>query len=197
MWRLCNSRMLGLILLLAAGLGAAAHAAEPAPPPANVRTDITAQKITMRNQEDKAIFEGNVVLKKGVLTVHSDVMIMHFKPQNGSAPPTPAKPPRKGGDELPTISNRAVSIIEATGRVVQIEKGDGHSTSRKATYYEESRKIILEGDPIAWQKGTCVSGRRITMFLDDDRTIVEGQSRVTLDQAGGVQQAGCAAQGGK
>jgi len=196
MWRLHHSRVFALGILLAVGLGRATDAAEPEPS-ANGRTDITATKITMRNQENKAIFEGNVVLKKGVLTVQSDVMIMHFKPQNESAPAVTAPPPRKGDAELPTVSNRAVSIIEATGRVVRIKKGDGHSTSRKATYYEESRKIILDGDPVAWEKGTCVSGGQITMFLDDDRTIVEGQSRVTLDQAGGAPHTGCSAQGGK
>jgi lipopolysaccharide export system protein LptA len=191
MWRLFNSATLVPGLLLLAVSAVVTEVAEPA---ANGRTDITAKKITMRNQEDKAIFEGDVVLKKGTLVVHSDVMVMHFKPQDGAAPAAPPKPPRKGGDELPTVSNRAVSIIEATGKLVQIEKGEGRSTSRKATYYEDGRKIILEGDPVAWQKGTCVSGRRITMFLDDDRTIVEGESRVTLDQVESAQRGGCTKQ---
>lgn len=197
MWRLCSSLVCAVGLLLTA-----AHAAEKAvpgagEPSANGRTDITARKITMRNQESKVIFEGNVVLKKGVLVVHSDVMVVFLKP-NDNTPVTPKnievapKALRKGSEELPTISNRTVSIIEATGQVI-IEKADGRATSRKAVYNEDERKIILTGDPVAWQHGTCVSGKKIIMFLDDDRTIVEGGSRVMIEpETGGRTSAVCA-----
>jgi lipopolysaccharide export system protein LptA len=168
---------------------AVAQAADPAGtvtggPSANGRTDITATRITMRNQENKAIFEGKVVLTKGVLVVHSDVMVVFFKPGDAQAADTAPKAPRKGADELPTISNRSVSMIEATGQV-KIEKAEGRATCRKAVYNEDERKIILTGDPVAWQHGTRVSGKKIIMFLDDDRTIVEGQSHVTIEPEGG------------
>jgi len=146
----------------------------------------------MRNQENKAIFEGNVVLKKGALVVHSDVMVVFMKSGDSKAVETTPKTPRKGSDELPTISNRTVSVIEATGQV-RIEKADGRATSRKAVYNEDERKITLTGNPVAWQHGTCVSGKKIVMFLDDDRTIVEGGSRVMIEpEAGGHTPAVCA-----
>lgn len=187
MWKLCSN------LGCAAGLlVAAAHAADVAVPPANGRTDITAKKITMRNQENKAIFEGNVVLKKGPLIVHSDVMVVFLKPGGSKADETGPRTARKGSDELPTISNRTVSRIEATGQV-RIEKADGRAISRKAVYNEDERKIVLTGDPVAWQRGTCVSGNKIVMFLDDDRTIVEGGSRVMIEpETGGHAPAVCA-----
>jgi lipopolysaccharide export system protein LptA len=180
MWRLCSNVGWAVWLLVAT-----AQAAETAPPAAggpsaNGRTDITARKITMRNQENKAIFEGNVVLKKGVLVVHSDVMVVFLRPSDPKTAEAAPKASRKGSDELPTISNRIVSLIEATGQV-KIEKADGRAISRKAVYNEDERKIILTGDPVAWQHGTCVSGKKIVMFLDDDRTIVEGESRVMIE----------------
>jgi len=192
MWRLCSSLVCGVGFLMSA-----AHAADTAVPvaggpSANGRTDITAQKITMRNQENKAIFEGNVVLKKGMLVVHSDVMVVFLKPNNAKAAETAPKAPRKGSEELPTISNRTISSIEATGQV-KIEKADGRATSHKAVYNEDKRIITLTGDPVAWQHGTCVSGKKIVMFLDDDRTIVEGESRVRIaPETGGQTPAVCA-----
>jgi lipopolysaccharide export system protein LptA len=192
MWRSCSS------LICAAGfLAAAAYAADSAAPvaggpSANGRTDITARKITMRNQENKAIFEGNVVLKKGVLVVHSDVMVVFLKPHDSKTVEAAPKVSRKGSEELPTISNRTVSMIEATGQV-KIEKADGRATSRKAVYSEDKRIITLTGDPVAWQHGTCVSGKKIIMYLDDDRTIVEGGSRVMIEpETGGSAPAVCA-----
>ena len=44
----------------------------------------------------------------------------------------------------------------------------------------------LTGDPVAWDKGTRVSGKRITMFLAEDRTVVEGGSHVRIEPDGGA-----------
>lgn len=174
MWKLCSN------LACAAGLlVTAAYAADVTASSANGRTDITAKKITMRNKENKAIFEGDVVLKKGALIVHSDVMVVFLKPENAKAGEAGPRLAHKGPDPLPTISSRTVSRIEATGQV-RIEKADGRATGRKAVYNEDERKIILTGNPVAWQRGTCVSGNKIVMFLDDDRTIVEGESHVMI-----------------
>ncbi len=189
MWRSGSSAGFAVWLLMAAAAQAADSAGTAAGgPSANGRTDITAKRITMRNQENKAIFEGHVVLKKGLLVVHSDVMVVFLKPGDPQAAETVPKTPRKGSDELPTISNRAVSRIEATGQV-KIEKADGRATCRKAVYNEDERKIVLTGDPVAWQHGTRVSGKKIIMFLDDDRTIVEGESRVMIEPEGGERRA--------
>jgi lipopolysaccharide export system protein LptA len=92
--------------------------------------------------------------------------------------PTPAKGPD-------TVSNRAVTQIEAIGRV-KIERDAGNATCQKAVYYRDEDKIVLTGDPVAWDKGTRVSGKRITMFLAEDRTVVEGGSHVRIEPEGGA-----------
>jgi len=165
-----------------------------ASPTPSQNTTITASKMTVRNQENKAVFEGTVVLTKGTLVVHSDVMVVFFKPAEPpgtkgveTAPlPDPGKPEKAGRarDDLPIMSNRSVSMIEATGRVL-IEKEDGRATCRKAVYHGDEEKIVLTGEPVAWQKGTRVTGKKITMFLAEDRSIVEGGSRVMIQQEGG------------
>ena len=85
---------------------------------------------------------------------------------------------------MPIVSDRSIRMLEATGRV-QIEKEDGRATCRKAVYYDDEKKIVLTGDPVAWQKGTRVSGKRIIMFVDEDRSIVEGDSQVVIEGEGG------------
>jgi lipopolysaccharide export system protein LptA len=163
-------------------------------------TTITASKMTVRNQENKAVFEGTVKLTKGNLVVHSDVMVVFFKAAEpadvqagGHTAPMEARTARepersekagRGRNDLPIMSNRSVSMIEATGRVL-IEKEDGRATCRKAVYHGDEEKIVLTGEPVAWQKGTRVTGKRITMFLAEDRSIVEGGSRVMIQEEGG------------
>jgi lipopolysaccharide export system protein LptA len=88
--------------------------------------------------------------------------------------------PSKGPDAVPAVSNRSVNQIEATGRV-KIEKDSGSATCEKAIYYHDGDKIVLTGNPVAWDKGTRVSGKQITMFLAEDRSVVEGGSHVRIE----------------
>lgn len=172
-----------VVMVSAVSLAAEIGASKPASTE-SLSTTITAQKMTVRNQESKAIFEGTVVLTKGALVVHSDTMVVSFKPTGSSAAGIPDRGAQSGAGQLPIMSNRSVSMIEATGRV-RIEKAEGRATSKKAIYYANEEKIVLTGEPVAWQKGTRVSGKKITMYLAEDRSVVEGGSHVMIDQDGG------------
>jgi len=150
-------------------------------------TTVVSQKMTFKNQESQAVFDGAVVLTRGTLVVYSDRMVVSFRNQDADQkkPAEQAKgqvTPAKGPD---TVSNRAVTQIEAIGRV-KIERDAGNATCQKAVYYRDEDKIVLTGDPVAWDKGTRVSGKRITMFLAEDRTVVEGGSHVRIEPEGGM-----------
>jgi lipopolysaccharide export system protein LptA len=187
---MCTLKLLSsAVLLLVCPIGIAAAAPQVAPKPAaseESRTTITSKKMTVRNQENRAVFEGTVVLTKGSLVVHSDVMVVFFKAVDQAAKPNgQPKAEQEPKSDLPVMSNRAVSMIEATGKVVKIVKADGQATCRKAVYDEADDKIVLTGDPVAWQNGTRVSGEKITMYLAEDRGVVEGGSHVLIDQEKG------------
>ena len=183
-WILLSSAV--LLFVLSIGTAAAQPVAPKPAAPNESRTTITSKKMTVRNQENKAVFEGTVVLTKGALVVHSDVMVVFFKAVEQSA--KDGQMPKAGQEsrtDLPVMSNRAVSMIEATGKLVRIVKADGRATCRKAVYDEADDKIVLTGEPVAWQNGTRVSGEKITMYLAEDRSVVEGGSHVLIDQEAG------------
>jgi lipopolysaccharide export system protein LptA len=157
-----------------------------------VSTTITAKKMTVKNQDNQAVFEGAVVLTRGGLVVYSDRMVVMFRAQDASASDdqkgrgaVKGAAPSKGPDAVPGVSNRSVNQIEATGRV-KIEKDSGSATCEKAIYYHDGDKIVLTGEPVAWEKGTRVSGKQITMFLAEDRSVVEGGSHVRIEPDGKV-----------
>ena len=156
-----------------------------------VSTTITAKKMTVRNQDSQAVFEGGVVLTRGSLVVYADRMVVMFRAQDPPADNRKGSDavkgvgPSKGPDIVPAMSNRSVNRIEATGRV-KIEKDSGNATCDKAVYYHDGEKIVLTGDPVAWDKGTRVSGKQITMFLAEDRSVVEGGSHVRIEPDGGA-----------
>jgi len=157
-----------------------------------VSTTITAKKMTVKGQDSQAVFEGAVVLTRGSLVVYSDRMVVMFREQDPPASDNQkgheavkGAAPSKGPDAVPAVSNRSVNRIEATGRV-KIEKDSGSATCKKAIYYHDGDMIVLTGDPVAWDKGTRVSGKQITMFLAEDRSVVEGGSHVRIEPDGGA-----------
>jgi len=199
-WKLCSSLLAIALIGAAVAYPAETGASKPAPAE-NPATTITAEKLTVRNQENKAIFQGSVVLTKGSLLVYSDEMVILFKSSDHAAPGGKAadqadvkpkeatgqdKGARSGAAGMPVLSNQSISLIEATGRV-RIERLDGRATSKKAIYYADEEKIVLTGDPVAWQKGTRVTGKIITMYLAEERSVVEGGSRVMIEpEPGGI-----------
>jgi lipopolysaccharide export system protein LptA len=183
MWLLCLSWI--SLNWATVGLAAQETPSKGTSDPA-VGTTVISKKMTFKNQESMAVFDGAVVLTRGTLVVYSDRMVVSFH-QTGNDSKKISEPgktvtPTKGPD---TVSNRAVSQIEATGRV-KIERDAGNATCQKAVYYRDEDKIVLTGDPVAWDKGTRVSGKRITMFLGEDRTLVEGGSHVRIEPEGGA-----------
>lgn len=185
--------LLNLFPLGMASLGESADAAIPKGTAEQaVGTTITAKKMTVRNQDSQAVFEGAVVLTRGSLVVYSDRMVVMFRVQEPPATDNrkgsdavKGAGPSKGPDIAPAVSNRSVNRIEATGRV-KIEKDSGNATCEKAVYFHDGDKIVLTGDPVAWDKGTRVSGKQITMFLAEDRSVVEGGSHVRIEPDGGA-----------
>ncbi len=139
-----------LLLLLAPALMAAA-----APPPATekgVREPIvvTAKRMEADKLGDVITFFGDVVLKKEAMTLNSDTLVVHYDP--------PA---------------RGVREIEALGNVVVMQEGRV-ALAEKAVYYSSEEKIVLTGDARVIENENQVGGERITLFIRDDRSIIEG-----------------------
>lgn len=179
----------GLLLLLAsASPDAHAGVAKSGEDAGSGLTTITAKKMTVRNQDGQAVFEGSVVLTKGTLIVYSDKMTVLFHGNSdapkaaaeGREPAKQASSP-KGSDAMPAVSNRSMSQIEATGRV-KIVKESGNATCGKAVYKADEEIITLTENPVAWEKGTRVSGKKITMYLKEDRSVVEGGSHLRMEE---------------
>lgn len=174
--------------------GGVPKAQETAAPP----TNITAKKMTVRNQESQAVFEGTVVLTQGTLMVYSDKMVVFFHPRGGgdqknhtsdfkrSGAPS-SQEPSKRSEVMPGSSGQSVKQIEATGHV-RIEREGGKATSSKAVFDNSRRIVTLTGDPVAWDKGTRVSGEKIIIYLDEDRSVVEGGTHLRIDGEGGGSQ---------
>ena len=137
---------------------------------------ITSNTMTASNKGRRAIFRDTVILTQGDLVVRSDVMVVRFKQEDKATP--------KASGEQNQDAGRKIDLIEAKGKVV-IEKATGRATCRHAVYHKDEEKIVLTGSPVAWQGGTRVSGPKMTMYLEENRSVVEGGTRVIIDEQEG------------
>jgi len=70
-------------------------------------------------------------------------------------------------------SETKLDRIVATGDV-RFNRGQGGvATAEKAVYYQEDEKIVLTGRPVVKQGKDSVEGDKITIFLEENRHIVE------------------------
>lgn len=137
-------------------------------------TVITSDTMTASSEKNQAVFKGSVKLVQGELIVFSDIMIVFFKekvPAPGASPPSPSN-----GEPA-----KEIHMIEARGHV-RIFKGESRATSEHALYYKQEEKVILRGAPVAWQEGTKISGPKMTMYLRENRSVVEGGTRVVIEE---------------
>jgi lipopolysaccharide export system protein LptA len=72
---------------------------------------------------------------------------------------------KEGGNEIREIA--------ASGNV-KIYEGDRLATGNKAVLYNREQKIVLTEQPKVWQGKDMVSGEKITVLLNEDKSIVEG-----------------------
>ncbi len=137
----------------------------------NSPINITSDRLES-NQNDKTIlFEGHVVVVQDELTITGNRMkVFQVADTPADARQTSADGGAPGGsDAMATKIDR----IEMDGDV-KIVQQDKTATADKAIYYQLERKIVLLGNPRAMQGQDTVQGRMITLYPDEQRSVVEG-----------------------
>jgi lipopolysaccharide export system protein LptA len=182
-WRLfllLSVAVSGSFMLVSAGESGFSRKNGDAP---GIPTTITSNKMTVRNPNNQAVFEGAVVLTRGQLVVNSDKMIVFFHAQSSDARQGKEADQPKDNASMSSTSNRSLERVEAIGHV-KIKQENSNATCQKAIYFSDQEKIIMTGDPVAWEKGTRVSGKQITIYLNEGRSVVEGDTRVRIHDDG-------------
>jgi lipopolysaccharide export system protein LptA len=111
---------------------------------------LTSRRMDADKLGDKVTFTGDVILKKEGMTVYSDSMVVFYDA------------PSKGVREIEALGN---VVVRKDGRV---------ALSNHASYYSSEEKIVLTGDARIIENDNQLGGDRITLFMRDDRSIVEG-----------------------
>lgn len=118
---------------------------------------VDADRLVSDQKQGLVIFTGNVVARHNNSTQYADRMEVYLD--------------EKGDKVMRTVSTGAVRIITRDCRT---------GTAQRAEYDDAEQRVVLIGDARVWQDENVVTGERITIFLAEDRSVVEGgkQERV-------------------
>jgi lipopolysaccharide export system protein LptA len=120
---------------------------------------ITSDRMTFHEAEQRATFEGQVVVRQGDLTVKADRLDVWV---NGSVT---TRGPVYGGS--------TISSIKATGRV-EVAHGDRLVRADEATYDQARQQIELVGNLVGEEGGYRAAGTRMIIYLQERRSVIEG-----------------------
>lgn len=140
----------------------AATAQSPTSPSAspdgrNAPVTVDADQLENLQKEGLVVFTGNVVASQNSSTQYADRMEVYLD--------------EKGNRIVRTVS---------TGNVRIITKDCRTGTAKRAEYYDAEQRVVLIGNARVWRDDNVVTGERITIYLAEDRSVVEGgqQERV-------------------
>lgn len=129
----------------------------------------------VNNLEHQAIFEGDVEMTQGDLSIrakHAEVVFASKDAPSGKEESTTGMLSPQS-----EFSDNEITLIHATGDVVLQHDGK-EARSKEAFYYQKEEKVILLGEPVAWEKNYRVTGTKMTIFLHENRSLIEGSNVV-------------------
>jgi lipopolysaccharide export system protein LptA len=115
---------------------------------------ITSDRMDAEKLGDKVTFTGKVTLKKEGMTLTSDTMIVYYD-----------------------VGSKDIRKVEAHGNVA-VRKAGRVALSNNALYSRREDTIILTGNASIIENDNKLGGEKITLFMSDDRSIVEGGGKV-------------------
>lgn len=134
---------------------------------------ITSRSMTVKNLDQRVVFEHDVTISKGDMDLSADrVEVVLARPaDSGGVPPLQAVGPT-------VLSEDNIERIEANGRV-KVVQGKKTATADHAVYHRAQETIVLTGQPETWEEGVKIQGSKITILLKEQRSVVE-ESRVVI-----------------
>jgi lipopolysaccharide export system protein LptA len=126
-------------------------------PRSNAPIVIDADRMEAFKKDGLVVFSGNVIAKQENSVQTADRMEVYLDDK---------------GDRI----TRTVS----TGNVRIITRDCRSGTAKRAEYYDAEQRVVLIGNARVWRDDNVVTGERITIYLAEDRSLVEGgqQERV-------------------
>ncbi len=124
---------------------------------------ITSKKMTLNNQVNSIIFEGDVVIEQETMILKANAVEAVFEPAAE----------RENGLIENAEKKRSLTTITATGDIEFIH-GVRTVYANRVVYFKKDEKMVFTGSPNIRKGHDVLKGEKITVFIQEDRVVVEG-----------------------
>jgi len=160
---------------------------------------ITADTLEYDYKANVVVYRGEVVAIQGDTKVRSDTLTVTLASQKDSKDPKDSKESKDSKDSKDAGArdaadqNQRLQEVVAVGKV-RIDNGTRWATGGRAVFEQGARTLVLTENPVLHDGANEVSGDRVTVFLDENRSVVEGgrkrvKAMVFPDKDGGLEHA--------
>lgn len=129
---------------------------------------VTADTLEYDYKTNVVVYRGRVQVVQGAVQVKSDTLTVTL---TRAAADTGAKEPPDPGARAQRVRD-----IVAVGNV-RIDHGARWATGGRAVLDQTRRTLVLTEDPVLRDGANEVAGERVVVYLDEDRSVVEGGRR--------------------
>jgi lipopolysaccharide export system protein LptA len=183
-----------LLAALVAALAVAARA-EPARPPDDgdklfdafelrgrkEPITVTADTLEYDYKKNVVVYRGDVQASQGPVRLRADALTVTLHAQKdgaGTAAPAPAAADddKRAAPADPLEQTQRIDQIVAVGNV-RIDHGVRWATGGRAVFDQGARTLVLSETPVLHDGSNEVAGDRVVVYLDEDRSVVEGGRR--------------------
>jgi len=112
--------------------------------------DITSDTVEGDQKQNTVTFKGNVVAKQEDMTLYANTLVVVYDPDM-----------------------KKLKEIVATGNVKVVQL-DRRATGQKMTFDQDKNKVVLDGDAVIREGTNVIRGERITFYVEEERSVVEG-----------------------
>lgn len=137
---------LSVCLVLLALVPAAIAAPAAGREPLKIKSDT----LQSDNENKTATFEGKVVARQGDLTLYADRLVISYSGEG-----------------------RDLAKVEGFGNV-RVLQGNRQASAAHAVYDPKEARIVLDGAPKVVQGEDVITGKVITYFVNEQRSVVTG-----------------------
>jgi len=132
---------------------------------------ITSDSLEYDYKMNVVVYHGDVHATQGPVTLRSDTLTITLEKtdQDGSSDAPKGDPPKAD----PPKSNPRLREIIAAGHV-RMDDGTRTATGGRAVFEQSERTVVLTENPVLHEGSNEVVGDRVVVYLDENRSIVEG-----------------------
>jgi lipopolysaccharide export system protein LptA len=131
---------------------------------------VTSDTLEYDYKTNVVVYRGDVQAAQGPVKVRSDTLTVTLVSSNGS--PTGGV----GADPGAGAGSGKLQHIVAAGNV-RIDNGTRWATGGRAVFDQSERTFVLTESPVMHDGSNEVAGERVTVYLDENRSVVVGGRR--------------------